>query len=258
VSWLVVPAVAVLCWILWPAAAAPGALRTGAGQYWGVDSVASVGSRISSVQQAYDATPSFWGRYLSDCTGACGSNLTLPEASRDLNDHLALLLVVADAGGRHDRGGANGRADGRRAVAAARALGVPAGVAIFKDFENDSPENPAFVIAWFGAVAAGGYAPGYYLNAEAGEDAVSAYCRAVALDPAVGSSYLWASESEPDASASTAPGQAPPYFGGGGAAVFPSCAGRKIVWQYSEADRAGVDEDEALTLGPFWRSAGAS
>lgn len=252
------PAVVVLCWVLWPAAPSPGRLRTGAGQYWGVDSVASVGSRISSVQQAYDATPSFWGRYLSDCTGSCGSNLTLPEARTDLNDHMALLLVVADPGGRHDRGAANGRADGRRAVAAARALGVPAGDAIFKDFENDSPENAAFVIAWFGEIAAGGYAPGYYLNAEPGENGGTAYCRAVALDAVVGSSYLWASESEPVVSASTAPGQAPAYFGGVAAAVFPSCAGRRIVWQYSEADRAGVDEDEALTLRPFWSSAPAS
>jgi hypothetical protein len=209
-------------------------------------------SRLSSVRATYGATPAFWGRYLSDCTGHCGSNLTRSEAQEDLREGVRLLLVVADPGGRHDRGRVNGATDGRRAVAAARSLGVRPGVAIFKDFENSSPENASFIVAWFDAVEVRGYLPGFYLNAEPGENGGIAYCRAVAVDPHVGASYLWASESEPDAFASTPPRAAPGYAGGALPAIFPACAGRKVVWQYSEADRAGVDEDEALTLRPFW------
>jgi len=250
-GWGGVAAAALLAWVLWPAAA-PGTYRTPGGAFWGVDSVATMGSRLSAVRQAYDATPSFWGRYLSDCTGACGSDLTRREARQDLDEGVRLLLVVADRGGRHDFGRRNGRADGRTAVAAARALGVPGGVAIFKDLENDSRVNAAFIVAWFEAVDARGYGPGYYLNAEPGEGGGGAYCRAVAIDPQVGTSFLWASESEPDASASTPPWQAPAYSSGRLPAVFPACAGRRAVWQYSEADRAGIDEDEATTLSPFW------
>jgi hypothetical protein len=165
-----------------------------------------------------------------------------------VSEGVRLLLVVADRGGRHDVGSHNGAADGRKAVAAARALGIPRGVAIFKDLESNSRANAAFIAAWYLAVDAGGYAPGYYLNAEPGENGGAAYCKAVALDSAVGTSFLWASESEPNASASTPPGRAPGYSGG----RFPACAGRRVVWQYSEADQAGVDEDEATTLSPFW------
>ncbi|MFZ0171949.1 MAG: glycoside hydrolase domain-containing protein [Acidimicrobiales bacterium] len=239
-------------WAVWPAASPPGTYRTDGGAYWGVDSVATMGSRLSSVQRTYDATPSFWGRYLSDCRGRCGHDLTRAEARQDLGEGVRLLLVVADRSGRHDVGRRAGAADGRAAVAAARALGVPPGVAIFKDLENESRENAAFIVAWYEAVAAGGYAPGYYLNAEPGEDGGAAYCRAVATDPLVGTSFLWASESEPDAAESTPPGRAPAYSSGPLPAVFPACAGRRVVWQYSEADQAGVDEDEATTLSPFW------
>ncbi len=235
-----------------PSAAPPGTRLTAGGAYWGVDSVATLGSRMPSVQRAYDTTPAFWGRYVSDCSGHCGHDLSRGEARADLAGGVRLLLVVADRGGRHDEGGRNGADDGRQAVAAARALGVPAGVAIFKDLEEDSPVNGAFIVAFYGAVAAAGYAPGFYLNAEPGSQGGSAYCRAVSLDPAVASAYLWASEAEPATSASTPPQRAPAYSSGPSPAIFPACAGRKDVWQYSEADAAGVDEDEAVTLAPFW------
>lgn len=226
--------------------------RTPGGEYWGVDSVATLGSRLSSVQSTYGATPSFWGRYLSDCTGRCGSNLGRPEARADLAEGIHLLLVVADRQGRFDLGGTNGVADGEAAVRAARALGVPKGVALFKDLEAESIVNAAYVVGFFDAVAKGGYRPGFYLNAEPGMSGGAAYCRAVREHPAVGSSYLWASENEPGTSASTPPEEAPAYAGGAASAVFPTCRGRRIVWQYSEADLGGVDEDEATTLAPFW------
>lgn len=242
-----------LAGLVLPSRDTPGARMTDGGEYWGVDSVATLGSRIASVREAYDTTPSFWGRYLSDCTGHCGSDLTRAEGHVDLDDGIRLLLVVADRGGRWDRGRSNGAADGTAAVAAARALGVPAGVAIFKDLESGSRVNGGFIVGFYEEVKKAGYVPGYYLNAEPGQSGGAAYCAAVAADPGVGSSYLWASENEPDASASTPPSRAPAYGSGAFPAVFPSCAGRKVVWQYSEADHAGVDEDEAITLAPFWR-----
>lgn len=243
--------VGLVTWALVPATA-PGMRRTPGGQYWGVDSVATLGSRLSAVQNAYGATPSFWGRYLSDCTGRCGDDLSRLEARADLSAGIHLLLVVADRQGGFDLGSGNGRADGDAAVRAARHLGVPRGVAIFKDLEAESRVDAAYVVGFFEAVVRAGYEAGFYLNAEPDMSGGAAYCRAVRDDPAVGASYLWASESEPDASASTPPGQAPAYVGGSSPAVFPPCRGRRIVWQYSEADVGGVDEDEATTLAPFW------
>jgi hypothetical protein len=226
--------------------------RTDGGAYWGVDSVATVTSQLSLVQRDYRATPAFWGRYVSDCTKRCGSDITAAEAHQDIADGVRLLLIVADPGGRSDQGRRHGRSDGRQAVAAARALGVPRGVAIFKDLEYASPVNGSFITAWYGTVAAGGYLPGFYLNALPGADGGVAYCRAVAADPVVGSSYLWASESERTVWASTPPGGAPAFSDGRYRAVFPACAGRKVVWQYTESDHGGVDEDEAVTMAPLW------
>lgn len=250
--WVVVPVLGLVGWGFVSPGTKLGEPRTAGGAYWGVDSVATAPSQLSLVQRDYVTTPAFWGRYLSDCTKRCGSDLTAAEAHQDLAGGIRLLLVVADEGGRFDQGRANGAADGRHAVAAARALGVPPGVAIFKDLENTSPANAPFVIAWYRAVGAGGYAPGFYLNALPGEDGATAYCLAVEADPAVGSSYLWASESEPNAAASTPPSRAPAFSGGSAQAVFPTCAGRKVVWQYSESDHGGVDEDESLTVTPLW------
>jgi hypothetical protein len=247
-----VAAIGLMGWALTSASTQLGQPRTATGAYWGVDSVATTPARLASVQRDYVATPAFWGRYLSDCTNRCGGNLTPAEAHQDIAGGIRLLLVAADAGGRADRGRAYGTTDGRRAVAAARALGVPRGVALFKDLENDSPVNASFIAAWYGAVSAGGYEPGFYLNALPGEEGGAAYCRAVRADPAVGSSYLWASESERDAWASTPPGRAPAFSGARFQAVFPACSGRDAVWQYSESDNGGVDEDESLTVAPLW------
>jgi len=86
-------------------------------------------------------------------------------------------------------------------------------VAIFRDFEQASPVDAAFVTAWYDAVPAGGYSPGFYIHALSGPGG-PAYCQAVAEQPSVGSSYLWASENEPDSAYSTPPGSAPPFFGG--------------------------------------------
>jgi hypothetical protein len=247
-----VSVLAVGAWALTSSGAQLGTPRTAQGAYWGVDSVASVTSQLSAVQHDYVATPAFWGRYLADCTGRCGSDINASEAHEDISEGMRLLLVVADLAGKSDEGAAPGRSDGRRAVASARALGVPPGVAVFKDLENNSPVTASFVTAWYEAVAAGGYSPGYYLNALPGEDGGTAYCLAVEADAAVGSSYLWASENEPAASASTPPDRAPAFSGTPHPAVFPPCSGQKVVWQYSESDHGGVDEDESLTVSPLW------
>jgi len=259
---LVLGLLAVIAYGLSPSHPDLSPARTPSGQYWGVDSVATVPSKLAAVQRDYDATPAFWGRYLADCTGRCGSDLGASEAATDLDEGIDLLLVVADKGGSHDEGSANGQADGREAARAAHALGVPAGVAIFKDLEQQSPANASYITAWYDAVSGAGYEPGFYLNALAGDNGGSAFCRAVRLQARIGSSYLWASENEPTGGASTPPRQAPAMTQGRWPAAFPSCGGRGDVWQYSEADHGGVDEDLAVTLAPFWhrslRQAGGS
>jgi len=223
--------------------------QTSGNYLWGVDSVESAAANLSSIERLYGAAPAFWGRYLSDCARDCDGDLSSAEISQDHADGLNLLLLVADLTGPQDQGSANGTQDANGAVAAARADGVPGGVAIFKDFEAGSTPDAAFIEAWYDTVAAAGYAPGFYEDSDTGF--AGAYCSAVASDPEVGRSYLYASESEPGPG-SSGPGSAPAFSG----ALFPGCAGNRAAWQYTEGDAGDVDEDEAALSTPLWGPSG--
>jgi hypothetical protein len=223
-----------------------GAVTKAPGGYlWGVDSVEPAAANLRTIQSHYGATPAFWGRYISDCGPLCGGNLSTAEVSQDHGAGLNLLLLVADRGGSDDQGAANGTDDAHAAVAAARADGAPAAVAIFKDFEASSSPDPAFIESWYDTVAAAGFAPGFYENSYT--EFASAYCAAVRAQPRIGTSYLYASENEPGP-ASSPPGSAPPFSD----AAFPSCPGDHAVWQYTESDDGGVDEDLASPATPMW------
>ena len=226
-------------------APASAVTRTSGGYLWGVDSVESAAANAATVAHDYGASPAFWGRYLSDCGSPCGGNITPAEISQDHADGINLLLLVADLTGSADQGSGNGTGDANAAVAAARSDGVPAGVAIFKDLEAGSPVDTAFIESWYATVAAAGYAPGFYENSYGGFPA--AYCAAVSANSQFGNSYLYASENEPGP-ASSGPSSAPSFA----SAYFPNCPGRHAVWQYTEGDAGGVDEDQAAPTTPLW------
>ncbi len=245
VATVLVPLVSLLA----PSPPAWAVTKTASGYLWGVDSVEPAAPNLATVEGDYGAEPAFWGRYVSDCGSLCGGNLTPTEISEDHGKGLNLLLLVADLTGSADQGSANGTADADTAVAAAHGDGVPAGVAIFKDFEAGSPVNAAYLESWFDTVAAAGYAPGFYENSYGAF--AGAYCAAVSADPQIGKAYLYASENEPGP-ASSGPGSAPSFAN----AVFPDCPGGHSVWQYTEGDKGGVDEDLAAPTTPLWGPSG--
>lgn len=223
-----------------------GAVTTAPGGFlWGVDSVESAAANLGTIEGHYGAEPGFWGRYISDCGPLCGGNLSPGEIAQDHGQGLNLLLLVADLGGGNDQGSANGTNDANAAVSAAKSDRAPAGVAIFKDFEASSSPDPAFIESWFGTVSAAGYSPGFYENSYTAF--AGAYCAAVSAEPRIGASFLYASEREPGPPSSP-PSSAPSYTG----AVFPNCPGSHAVWQYTEGDYGGVDEDLASPATPLW------
>ncbi len=134
-------------------------------------------------------------------------------------------------------------------------LGIPwRGRALAIDIEPPGDECPGaanvdagFIQGWYDGVAGAGYVPAYYGNGTAGSEFGSAWCAAVATQPAVGAySYLWSFEPSLLGSynRATAPGYSPNQTG---------CAGPMAAWQYqiSAGSDPDVDHDEALSSLPL-------
>jgi hypothetical protein len=225
---------------------------------WGVDSCkAFTGSPtgadglLPKVQSAL-GTPDFWGRYLTDtvCPG-----ISSAEIAAAVHFHMGILpiynaydcsnVVGYDAGTRY----------ATAATAAATGLGIPEGRALAIDIEPPGDACPGaanvdagFIQGWYDGVAAAGYVPTYYGNGTAGSEFGSAWCAAVAAQPAVAAySYLWSFEPSllGSYSRASAPGYAPNQTG---------CAGPMAAWQYqiSAGSNPDVDHDEALSTLPLW------
>ena len=225
---------------------------------WGVDSCkAFTGSAtgadglLPQVQGAL-GTPDFWGRYLTDtvCPG-----ISSAEIAAAAHFHMGILpiynaydcsnVVGYDAGNRYSAA----------ATAAASGLGIPEGRALAIDIEPPGDACPGaanvdagFIQGWYDGVAGAGYVPAYYGNGTAGSEFGSAWCAAVAAQPAVGAySYLWSFEPSllGTYNRATAPGYSPNQTG---------CAGPMAAWQYqiSAGSNPDVDHDEALSTLPLW------
>jgi hypothetical protein len=228
---------------------------------WGVDSADPITpSFLGSIARAL-GTPDFFGRYL-------GGSYGMTKAEVDLAfSHGIRILVLDDASGTADQTTyAKGQAGAAAAVASAIELGVPAGVAIFRDVEESSAIDPAFVQGYVDTMAESSYLPAFYGNPVNGQFA-SAYCEAVASNPADAAAYFFSSENEP--------GRGPQWQAPLFEATSPPCASRTVAWQYGEPgtvgglgpDRPGgycartgicpnVDTDEALSTLPFWSLGG--
>jgi len=225
---------------------------------WGVDSCkAFTGSAsgadglLPQVQSAL-GTPDFWGRYLTDtvCPG-----ISTAEIAAAAHFHMGILPIY----NAYDCSNVVGYDAGKRyataATAAANGLGIPEGRALAIDIEPPGDACPGaanvdagFVQGWYDGVAASGYVPTYYGNGTAGSEFGSAWCAAVAAQPAVGAySYLWSFEPSllGSYSRASAPGYAPNQTG---------CAGPMAAWQYqiSAGSNPDVDHDEALSSLPLW------
>lgn len=237
-----------------PAPAGTPTLTPG-GELWGADSADSVQSELGTLEtDAGGAKPAFWGQYLYTYSFKA---LTATEAKQDLADGISLLLLVQDDQNdpNNTLGTAKGTAEGKAAVSAAAAIGVPAGVGIFKDIEQSSSVNASFVEAWYKAVSAGGYAPGLYGNPVNGQFS-GAYCAAVSSDPAVGNTEIDSSEYEPLFKTKPSPPSKAPGWSN---SAWPSCTAKHAVWQYDEPEMSGQpDEDEASTSAPLWSATTAN
>jgi hypothetical protein len=225
---------------------------------WGVDSCKAFTSSANGADgllpqvQGALGTPDFWGRYLTDtvCPG-----ISSAEIAAAAHFHMGILPIY----NAYDCSNVVGYEAGRRysaaATAAASGLGIPEGRALAIDIEPPGDACPGaaqvdagFIQGWYDGVAGSGYVPAYYGNGTAGSEFGSAWCAAVAAQPAVAAySYLWSFEPSLLGSynRATAPGYAPNQTG---------CAGPMAAWQYqiSAGSDPDVDHDEALSSLPLW------
>jgi hypothetical protein len=221
----------------------PGAATHGA--LWGIDTTDNVqtGGIITQTRSDLGA-PQFVGRYL-----IYSSELSSTEAAYIHTQGLSILLIDDP-----NRSFTSGSADAQQAIAQATALGVPHGVAIFRDVETNDPITSTYVAAYFNAFHSSGYIAAFYENAINGPFA-AAYCAAVAAIPAVAKhSLLYASE--PEHTGSNPRRSAKPAF----KPDAPGCAQRTATWQYLERGlfppgtwpNVDVDEFAARFSGSLW------
>ena len=225
---------------------------------WGVDSCKAFTSSATGADGLLPQVasrlgmPDFWGRYLTDT--AC-PGISSAEIAAAAHFHMGILPIY----NAYDCSNVVGYDAGKRyavdATDAATGLGIPEGRALAIDIEPPGEACPGaagvdagFIQGWYDGVAGAGYIPTYYGNGTAGSEFGSAWCAAVAAQPAVGDySYLWSFEPSLLGSynRATAPGYAPNQTG---------CAGPMAAWQYqiSAGSDPDVDHDEALSSLPLW------
>ena len=225
---------------------------------WGVDSCKAFtssptgGDGLLPQVTGRLGTPDFWGRYLTNtvCPGISGA-----EVAAAAHFHMGILPIYNDYNCSNVVGYDAGKGYAAAATAAAAGLGIPQGRAVAIDIEPPGDACPGaagvdagFVQGWYDGVAGAGYVPTYYGNGTGGSGFASAWCAAVAAQPAVASfSYLWSFEPSLLGSynRASAPGYAPNQTG---------CAGPMAAWQYqiSAGSDPDVDHDEALSSLPLW------
>jgi Domain of unknown function (DUF1906) len=210
---------------------------------WGVDSTTRIDQPgfLASVESFY-GTPQFFGRYLGNDYALTAAEVSLAH-SRGIK-----LLLVKQSGTTSPVSYAAGNQRAAQAVADARGLGVPAGVAIFGNLEADYTIGAGWIQGWYDGIAAAGFAPGFYANPRTGSFN-GAYCEAVAANGAIGQSYIWSSNPSPGPTER----ELAPRFG----PTAPSCASRTDAWQYGIVTNAppgapNVDTDLARSTSPLW------
>ena len=225
---------------------------------WGVDSCKAFTSSPTGADGLLPqvasrlGTPDFWGRYLTNtvCPG-----ISAAETAAAAHLHMGILPIYNAYNCSNVVGYDTGKGYASAATAAAAGLGIPQGRVIAIDIEPPGDACPGaagvdagFIQGWYDGVAGAGYVPTYYGNGTGGSEFASAWCAAVAAQPAVGSySYLWSFEPSLLGSynRANAPGYSPYETG---------CAGPMAAWQYqiSAGSNPDVDHDEALSSLPLW------
>jgi hypothetical protein len=204
---------------------------------WGVDTIATTTRPFVHRVTSTTGAPQFVGRYL---TYGAGPTLTAGGA-RSLHAADIPILLIASPAVTELTTSSAAVDDAEAAVARAKSLGVPPGVAIFRDVENDYDITSPYIAAWYRTVSDAGYVAGFYENPlRQWSDFDQAYCRAVARNPAVGQRTVLYSD-EPEAGRYVFARSALPRW----APRTPRCTNNTVAWQYKESDPAvNVDVDE--------------
>jgi Domain of unknown function (DUF1906) len=220
--------------------------------HWGVDSARPANTTADDgVMIAFDAVagragsaPEFWGRYI-------GGNyaVTAVEIQYLHGLNCRVFLTYNDTSAADVQGTAqDGKGDAASAIAAALALGAPAGMAIFADVENSWVPSADWIQGWVTGIVsdANGYLPGFYCDATPGKAFDIAYCGAVANEPAVGAAFVWSMEPQPNPQCQATIDS--PVFNPNNV----SCGNPSSMWQYTMdcwedllGASAGVDMDQA-------------
>lgn len=162
------------------------------------------------------------------------------------------IMVIDSSITSNDTTYGTGAAIAYRAIIRARALGIPAGVAIFSDIENTSAVDTAFIEGWYDTITNAGYKAGYYGNPYAGSSSFTRqFCNAIAHRPTIASqSILWMNEPQRGwTTAANAPNFAPGRLYCNGYSV-----GNVLGWQYDSlgGGSVNIDSDEINASVPLW------
>jgi hypothetical protein len=214
---------------------------------WGVDTTSFITSSFLSQISHNLGTPQFIGRYLD---ASSFSPMNASEASYIHSQGIHILPIQSDFGG--DTGYNTGVARANDAVSKAQALGIPKGVIIVGDIENNSPVDAGYVQGWYNAISGAGYTVGYYENPYPGSSQFnSAFCGAASSNSAIGNSLLYSD----DPSRGISPESSAPAFGPAGLLCSgQDRGGHTLLWQYGLQgnNSLNVDTDEIQSSVPIW------
>jgi hypothetical protein len=223
------------------------------GTAWGIDTASTTSATYLTELDQNLGVPQFVGRYL---VYGGGTPLQSSEASFLLNSNVSILLLVSPANG-NLTSASTAVSEANAAISAAESLGVPKGVALFRDVESDYTVSSAYILSWWRTISNAGYVPGFYENPLSGSsDFDSAYCAAVASNGSIGSGVALYSD-EPELDSYGYPESAAPAW----AADVPSCTNTTTAWQYKEgyeSPNADVDEYQTANSSYLWGSIATS
>jgi hypothetical protein len=224
---------------------------------WGVDSASYVQSVLPATEAEY-GKPQFFARYISNNLACNGHGLSAADAHALLSGGIDIALFDYTAGCNQTNWQVKTTVQGQKAamtaVDAAEAIGVPAGVALYEDFEFDAPVTSDFLEGYADWVAKNSkYLPGFYSNS--GAIVRSAVCSSLS-DPNVANALYWASNPlypPGRTSAQNMPAWDPGQLTcpGEKAGTPPQATG----WQYARDDSTlppNVDTDEYMGTTGLW------
>ncbi|WP_047982789.1 glycoside hydrolase domain-containing protein [Ornithinibacillus californiensis] len=127
--------------------------------HWGVDSASYTDEEFLGCVVDNFGKPTVWGRYLGEKEGV-SAGIDNAEVKLLHDNDIQLLIIynhVEDA-----RGSDNGASHAEEAIAMAKELEIPKGVAIFLDIEPNYPVDAAFMEGWYSTLGDSDYEPGVY------------------------------------------------------------------------------------------------